>query len=180
MTTQNETEKIKKLKVLVVDDREENRAAAQSYFATRPELEADFAGSYDEAISKLETEMYGAAILDVEIPRKTGEKTEKLGLELSDLLNCTPSGKYRIPSVLLTGGYDHSGLKTKIFFDRPFYEHDSSEAMVVDKVNPEAWKSAFEVLEKEFTMPTITAILEARERYRKFIGRNYGSGENRK
>ena len=43
MTTQNETEKIKKLKVLVVDDREENRAAAQSYFATRPELEADFA-----------------------------------------------------------------------------------------------------------------------------------------
>ena len=44
----------------------------------------------------------------------------------------------------------------------------------VDKTNPEAWKVAYESILEAY--PDVTAILAARERYKRFLGKSFREG----
>ena len=143
-------------KILVVDDREENRAAAKSYFGTRSDVEVDYATDYEEAISNLEKELYAGAILDVNFPRKQGCEPEKLGFELGKELNT----KYRIPHVFLTAGQtEHHGKWGSVLLGE-----EASVRSTKDKVYPQAWQTAYETLLE--LNPDIPVILAARKRLR--------------
>ena len=72
-----------KIDILIVEDREENRRAAQKYFDMRNDVHADFATNYDEGMRKLQGGLYGVGIFDLELPRSEDREPEKLGFELA-------------------------------------------------------------------------------------------------
>jgi len=136
-----------KLKILIVEDKEENRKAAQEYFNTRDDVYVDFATTYDEAIEKLENESYAGAILDIEFPRTMGEGSEKLGLELGRQLDVI-KGKYRVPHIFLSGGYvSHNKDVAMVFLDEQCAKKHLG-TITPEKTEPYAWKTAYETLEK--------------------------------
>ncbi len=142
----------KRIEILVVEDREENKRAAQEYFNTREEVHADFATSYDEAMQKLESKAYHGAIL--------GAKTEKLGTELGKQLE-----KSFTPYVFLSGGYfHHDRPMAKVFLDE-FCARKNIGKTVEDKTKSNAWKSAYEALME--TYPDLDGFIAAKERLKK-------------
>ena len=72
-------EKQSKLEILIVEDREENMAAAKKYFGKLENVSADYAKDYTEAIANLESKKYGAVISDIFFPEKTGTEERQLG-----------------------------------------------------------------------------------------------------
>ena len=160
----------KKLEILVVEDREENRKAAQEYFSTRDDVSVDFATNYEEAIKKLDGEMYAAAILDIEFPRTKGASPKRLGLELGKELDVV-KGKYRVPHVFLSGGYfHHDNPCARVFLDGVCVEKGMG-GTTVDKTFPKAWRDAYEKLLE--VCPNIDEIATSKERYQKFTGKPY-------
>ena len=97
MTNEN-----KKLEILVVDDREENREAAKKYFSTRKEVNVDFAETYNDGLKKLNEKVYAFGIFDIELPKNKAEKPERLGYGLGD-----EADKQSLDYVLITSGLDH-------------------------------------------------------------------------
>jgi CheY-like chemotaxis protein len=94
---------MKKIQVLVVDDREENRNAAAEYFKTREDVNVDFAKTYEQAIKMLNEKVYYFGLFDLELPRKEGDAPEKLGFYLAD-----EADKTLIPWAILTAGLGHA------------------------------------------------------------------------
>ncbi len=134
-----------KARMLIVEDREENRQAAQKFFDTKADIDIDFARTYHEAIEKMYGHVYAAAIIDLEIPREEGGEPDKeFGLDLSDRMDSLD--RYRIPKVILTGGYKrHDQPVSKVFLDRSGYEAGAGTDAGA-KGSPESWKRAYEVL----------------------------------
>lgn len=157
-----------KIEVLIVEDREENRKAAKEYFDTRDDVNVDFATNYNEAIEKLEKNLYAAVILDIEFPKEEGYEPTKLGLELGKEL----FGKFKIPYLYLTGGYFHNEPKARIFLDNEDVECEVGKT-VRDKQYADAWKNAFEILDQ---VP-LEMIMMAKKRFQKTFGRTYTVGE---
>lgn len=161
---------MKKLEILVVEDDEENRKAAEEFFRTRSDVKVDFASTYEEAIEKLELNLYAGAILDLEFPRTQGAKLEKLGLELGRELDVV-KGKYRVPHVFLTGAFHHgTKILSQVFLDEFCVERNYWK-IIGGKNNPKGWENAYDKLVE--ICPNIAAIMAAKERVLKFTGKPY-------
>lgn len=75
-----------KPKILVVEDRPENLAAARESYAPRDEYHFDFAQDFDEAMEALGRTPYTGIITDCFMPKKTGSGDVSLGLSLVERL----------------------------------------------------------------------------------------------
>jgi len=160
----------KTLEVLVVDDKEENIKAAGEYFSRRDDVKVDFAMNYNEALRKLEENVYAIAIFDLELPRNHGEKTEKLGFELA-----REATKYAIPWAVITSGIGHHN-KGIIAFVSYSWEgiRDVNERLTevgFPKTDPRSWQEVYETLIED--TPTIIETFEAKKRYKNNVGRQF-------
>ena len=157
-------------KILIVEDVEKNREAAEEavkkYFSDY--FKVDFAETYEQAIQKLEENIYVGAIVDLHFPRNSEEGPERIGLELGKELDVV-NGRYRVPHVYLTGGYHHHGPQSKVFIDEVDAEKDIGY-WTRDKSDPEAWKTAFEKLLEHCPYENMKEIVEAKERAQKYLG----------
>ncbi|MDD5433148.1 MAG: response regulator [Candidatus Pacebacteria bacterium] len=151
-----------KIRILVVDDKEENRKAASEFFSSQ-NMEVDFATSLEEADEKLDNhvELYHGAIIDLELP-VPGGIVEKVGFFLAK-----KAQNYGLPSVVLTAG-DHHGPISRIF-DEDEIPFEIGPA----KNTPAAYKLAFEVLLKLCPMESMIEIFESRKRYKERVKKQY-------
>lgn len=161
---------MKNLEILVVEDNEKNRKAAEEYFNSRDDVNVNFVASYKAGLEKLQQEKYDFAILDLEFPREEGAKPEKLGLELGRELDVV-RGKYRVPHVFLTGAFRHgTKILSQLFIDE-FYVERNDGKIVHGKNGQKAWEDAYEKLVE--ICPNIAKIQAAKERVLKFTGKPY-------
>ena len=75
---QNGERKMSK-KILVVEDQEAYSEAAKQYFATRSDVDVDYAVDYDDAMSKLEKGVYAGVVTDCFFPKKKGSGNTDIG-----------------------------------------------------------------------------------------------------
>jgi len=157
-----------KLKILIVEDKQENVDAARKFFDTKPEIEADYAQTYQGAINLLEQNLYAGAIVDINFPREPGKSEEIIGLELGEQLNIA-KGRYRTPHVYLSAGFDNHRNQPLafIYYDKWCYENKSA-IQTKSKACPEAWAEAFERLQGSVGLD---AIMAAKLRYQKVTGK---------
>jgi len=75
-------------KILVIEDNEEFRNAAEQYFVSRDDVEPIFAKDFDEAVQILDTEKdtLDGAIVDFFFPKSTGSGDVQIGRELVERL----------------------------------------------------------------------------------------------
>ncbi len=78
-----------KPKILIVEDRPENTAAARECYSKKEEYNFDYAVDYDEAMNRFLGTSYAGVITDCFMPRKTGSGDITLGLNLIDRLVVT-------------------------------------------------------------------------------------------
>jgi hypothetical protein len=174
-------------KILVVDDREENRAAAKSYFDTRSDVEVDYAADYESALQKLQDELYAFGIFDLEIPKNKGSDcTRHYGFKLAEeaetqhmswaivtlgidhhnckaaFVRCDCNGLAGLEHVLEENGlnalWDH-GLGGENLRQLGF-----GEITETPKTDPRAWKVAYEKLLE--ANPNMSELLASRKRLR--------------
>jgi hypothetical protein len=146
---------VQKLEILIVEDREENRNAARQAFSKMEGLSVDFASNYEDAIKQISLKPYGAAIIDLMFPRKSGETEQKLGDKL-----IVEAKRVCLPAVILTGGYFHGEKPlSRIFFDEEDLIYGSGR-VTEDKTNPGAWLEAYSL----FNQASINMAARARIR----------------
>lgn len=155
-------------RLLIVDDLEVNRQAALTGLG-QP---LDFATTYDEAISKVETQVYGGVITDLNFPRTDGGGIERLGFDLEGELK-----RYGLPSVILTA-IEHNGYQpASILLDgipvSLWSMRDSKKQLHIGtpKTEPEAWREALAVLQE--IAPNMHEIANSHNRYRSHLGRAF-------
>jgi len=143
------------MKILIVEDSIPNAVTAMQFF------EAEGVGI--EIAETLEEDFLGA-IIDVEIPQRSGQKPARLGPKVGELAK-----KRGVPYVYLTGGYFHHGPEARIFLDELCLEKNEGET-APDKTNLQSWAKAWETLQ---SMGNLQEIYNARVRYKKYTGKNY-------
>ena len=160
----------KQLEILIVEDREENRRAAQEYFDTRDDTRVDFATSYDEGLQKLQEGLYGIGIFDLELPKSEGAEPEKLGFELA-----REATKYAMPWAVITAGIDHHKCKAAfVSYSREGIKDPNkklTEITEIPKTDSRSWQTVYETLVKN--APNIAETVASRERYKRFVGKPY-------
>ena len=154
------------MKILIVEDKEENRKAAMS--AIQEEIE--FAVTLDEAVSKLERDDYAAVIIDRNFPRTAGQEQEQLGEELEKVVM-----NYKIPHIILTEYWHHQNL-SQVYLNGEQIQfrsgHKEEEKISVQpKSDPQAWIKTWETL--KYLAPNMEEIFNARKRYRKYYGKPF-------
>jgi hypothetical protein len=177
----------KPLEILLVDDREENRAAAQAYFATRNDVHVTYGTTFKEGLDLLQKKVYAFGIFDLELPKTTGSEPEKLG----DLL-AQAASRQRLDWVIITAGNAHRGCsdpaQVKYSWGQPDYGNDEgskyidyskmgvsgewkgfAELVGISKSDPRAWEEVFQRFMEVF--PEVQGGLAARERYFNRTGR---------
>ncbi len=80
-----------KPKILVVEDKLENLAAAKECYSTKEEYEFAYSSDYDEAMATLAGTSYAGIITDCFMPKKTGSRDITFGLSLIGRLVVTPT-----------------------------------------------------------------------------------------
>jgi CheY-like chemotaxis protein len=144
------------LELLIIEDASENIHAAQQYFSSRSDVKVTYVTNAEDAINKLDAETYHAAIVDINFPKKEGEKPACLGFDLAKQLNII-DGKYRLPAILFSGGLggDHAGHgNTKYSIYQSCYcgmveplRHDMDLWRYTrDKDSLDAWSDVFDYL----------------------------------
>ncbi|MEA3514863.1 MAG: hypothetical protein U9R34_05270 [Nanoarchaeota archaeon] len=160
----------KKLDILIVEDREENRRAAQEYFDMRSDVCVDFAPNYDEGVRKLQTGLYGLGIFDLELPRSEEDEPEKLGFELA-----REATKYAMPWAVITAGIDHHQCKAAFVSYSWEGIKDPNEKLgeitEIPKTDLRSWQNVYETLVG--CISNISETASARERYKRFVGKSY-------
>ena len=151
------------MKVLIVEDRNENALAALEFFENKG-MKVKIKDNAQDAIKALRKEIFLAAILDVEIPLSKGRKPEKLGPEVGWIAKETET-----PHVYLTGGYFHHGPRAKVFLDELCLKEDEGD-MVPDKSTSGAWAKAWEILQ---STRDLEKIYEARVRFKERADKVY-------
>ncbi len=157
----------KTLEILVVEDREENRRGAQEYFDTITNVRVDFATNYNDGLQKLQEGSYAVGIFDLELPRTEGDEPEKLGFELG-----YEAQRLAIPYCIITGGRNH-GIPATAIYPMGNEKLCKITRQNVDKTYPEAWKNAYESI---LEACPVDALLAARERYKKYLGKSFRGG----
>jgi CheY-like chemotaxis protein len=74
------------MKILIVDDRDNFRSAAEQYFQQRTDVQVAYARDYDEAMESLLKGEYDGALVDCFFPKKRGSNEITLGIEACDRL----------------------------------------------------------------------------------------------
>lgn len=74
------------MKILVVEDKDSFRSAAEQYFIQRTDVQVDYAKDYDEAMESLLKGEYDGALVDCFFPKKRGSNDISLGMEACDKL----------------------------------------------------------------------------------------------
>jgi hypothetical protein len=153
MTNENE-----QLEILVLEDKYGKIAMeALAKAGVKPKIVENL----EEFMKEVENPNYAGAILDLNFPRKQGEKAELLGYEAGKIAE-----QHGLPRVYLTGGYFHHTTElAKIFLDE---EISGGNAPAKDK--PEAWKMAYEKLPPAEIM---RAAVAAKKRYMRATGKAY-------
>lgn len=147
-----------KLEILVLEDK---HGEVAENALTELGLKPHIVGDLEAFMKEVENPNYGGAILDLNFPRKQGEKAELLGYEAGKIAE-----QHGLPRVYLTGGYFHHTTElAKIFLDE---ETAGGNAPAKDK--PEAWKMAYEKLPPEGTM---RATVTTKKRYMRATGKAY-------
>ncbi len=184
------------LKILIVEDEPENAKAAREAFRQlnankklKYACSEDIAGTYEEAIERLETKIYHAAILDANFPEKAGEQPRQMGLRLSEEIDIFGKEKFPIPHVILSAGLDYDGhtreykeVPATIYAERrdlqKVLEFKHSENLtyaqimsVIEmgkktkpKLNPDAWKAALSCLLNRDPLESLVELYETKQR----------------
>jgi response regulator RpfG family c-di-GMP phosphodiesterase len=186
-----------KLEILIVEDREENRNAAKQ--ALENQVDIDFATNYEDGLKKMQTKVYAFGIFDLELPRKDGMQTEKLGFELE-----TEAKKYVLDYALITAGIDHHDCKAafvrycfdyksgridgevmedkedphKVYEGHELRAKNFQELTEIPKTNPEAWETVYEKLLE--VNPNVKNLVESKKRYFDATGKMYMKREESK
>jgi len=156
----------KPLEILVVDDREENIMAAKKAF-NKKNLIMDYANDYEQGLTKLQTKPYALGIFDLELPRRQGEKPEKLGFGLAE-----EAKKYYVDWAIITAGIDHHNCKSafvKFHYDSPKKEFE--EITEGPKSDPATWYDVYTRLVLQY--PGIEQNFESRKRCKEITGKMY-------
>ena len=160
----------KQLDILIVEDREENRRAAQEYFNMRDDVCVDFATNYNEGMRKLQGGLYGVGIFDLELPRNEEDEPEKLGFELAKEATI-----YAMPWAVITAGIDHHQCKAAFVSYSWEGIKDPNEKLgeitEIPKTDLRSWQRVYETLVTSIL--NTSEIVSARERYKKFVGKSY-------
>ncbi|MEM3405806.1 MAG: response regulator [Candidatus Pacearchaeota archaeon] len=166
-----------KLKILIVEDREENIGAAKEYFENIG-FELDFAQTGNEALEKLgkERENYLFLISDLSLPREKGGKEEFIGFEIGK-----KAEELGIPYVFATSFNvvnNHNIIPYENFEEEynKFYngnpKHDC-RIIGLNKKEVMEWKKVYENIEELGILKNAEEIREARRRYKKYTGKSY-------
>ena len=111
--------------------------------------------------------MQHIAIIDLNFPRKPGQKPEFLGTELGKELEMI-TGRYMTPFVYYSSGKHHD-TDTGIVYLDDFCVENNHGTTVLPKTNPDGWKSAHEMLVGSVEL--LKAIVAAKDRFYKVLGR---------
>ena len=130
------------IKILVVEDTEECRKAAQKYFSTLENVHVDFATTLEEALQKLQKEKYDIGIFDRNFPKSQGGTPLEFGFELGKKVE----EKHNMVWAVITAGIDHHNCIAAFvhyFWDKEGKLHEITET---PKTNPKAWQKVYETL----------------------------------
>jgi len=160
----------KKLEVLVVEDRAENRQSAKEFFDHLGKFSVDYATNLEEAKKKLMSKDYILGIFDLDMPVKEGENVlEKAGLELGGIAR-----EKNMFHVYYSGGYFHGTPRTRVYLS----EEGVSKNQDFDTYSKESsrgWGELYEKLVaigKEIETPeSIEALKRSLERHIKDVGK---------
>ncbi len=94
------------LEILVVEDKEENREAAQKYFNTRSDVHIDMVTNYTKAIYQMKHKIYAFGIFDVKLPHGgipygLNDNPRSFGYDLAE-----ESEKLSLDWAMITGLYE--------------------------------------------------------------------------
>jgi hypothetical protein len=161
----------KKLEILVVEDRAENRQAAKEFFDQLGKFSVDYATNLEEAKELLKKKDYILGIFDLDMPIKDGGNVvEKAGLELGGIAREKENMFY----VYYSGGFFHGTPRTRVYLS----EEGVSKNQDFDTYSKESsrgWEELYEKLVgigKEVETPESREVLKrSLERYIKEVGK---------
>jgi len=156
------------LEILVIDDKKENRKAASDFFSTQGDLKIDYAFDYQSGLKKLHEKTYDGAVIDVQMPYKTGEEAHEYGILIG-----RAAEDLAVPFVFLTSkNYEHNGTQrgSAIYSDEFCLTNDKGK-ITAEKTTPKAWADAYSELKSVLGTPEMTR--KAKERYIQVNGRFY-------
>lgn len=160
-----------KLEILVVEDREENRKAAQEFFDNLGKFSVDYATNLEEAKIMLSDKNYFLGIFDLDMPNKSGEEIiEKAGLGLGKIAK-----EKDMFYVYFSGGFFHGTPRTKIYFTESEALDDKTDENTYSKESSRGWEELYEKLvgigEKSTTSELKEELEESIDRYVKNINK---------
>jgi len=160
----NETKN--KLEILVVEDRAENIAAAKTALEGKANL--DIAKNYEDGLKKIEEGVYHFGIFDLELPRREGMNTERLGFELENAAE-----KYALDYALITTGTDHrksdAAFVRYCFDEKRNRANNFEEITGLPKSDPRAWNEVYNSLVRGHKY--IQDVFDAKQWYFKTTGK---------
>jgi len=159
----------KKLEILVVEDREENRQAAKEFFDQLGKFSVDYATNLEEAKELLKKKDYFLGIFDLDMPVKDGGNiVEKAGLELGLITREKENMFY----VYYSGGFFHGTPRTRVYLSEESVSTGQQNFDTYSKESSRGWEELYEKLVaigKEVETPeSREALKRSLERYIKF------------
>ena len=156
MSLDEQLEKLKIKKVLIVDDTAKNIEAAKQYF-TNLNLEVDYASSEKEAISKLQKHQYDFIMTDQEM------ETRNSGVEV-----LKEAYKYAVDGVIVTG-LNYQNSETDNHGPSTYIKsmHGDDTHFNGKKELPEIWEKCFE---KSLDLLENSVVHKAMARVKKYVG----------
>ena len=164
---------IEKLEILIIEDKEENRKAAEEFFSTRNDISVDFATTYNEGLKKLQEGFYAFGIFDLELPRTENAKPENLGFDLG-----REATKYLMPWAVITAGVDHHKCEAAFVGycwdrNRKSDSYPTREITETPKSNPRSWKKVYETLVEKIPYSYVSKMVKKRKSSKKDSGKPY-------
>jgi hypothetical protein len=147
-----------KIKLLIVEDREENREAARRNFQYDKDVSVTFGVDYEGGMQEIRKKIYDAAIFDVEIPRSSGSTPEPLGYDLA-----REALEQGMAVAIITTGTDHGKNVTFSRHEPSVITGPSKEISQQSKSSSGSWDAVYRAM-----LPT----LQAKMRQKKYLGRS--------
>lgn len=185
-------------KILVIEDDRRHLEDARRFFETRPEVDVDYAGSYDTRkydglVKKLiwglsgrseECPHYDGVISDIYFPYMDRASYDVLGEDEPQPLGVYVArtlSKHNIPFVLNTAGNHHGAKYGWICLmaqdeEWPVVESGSGEMVRTGiEIEPKNWFAAYRTLELMLGegLPPYKAFVKAREEAREWFGKTW-------
>jgi CheY-like chemotaxis protein len=159
-------------KILIVEDREENRKAARTFFDRLGKFSVDYASNLKEGKEKLQNNKYFLAIFDLDMPNEEGGQiVEKAGLELGKIAK-----EKNIFYIYYSGGFFHGTPRTKVYSSEEDVLNNRQYELIPDtysKESPQGWEELWnKLVALGKPMPDVEKELkESVKRYEKHTGK---------